>query len=72
MDASFIETYITQMMEQAKSSGLTGKALKQKVEQAENRRQQYGNPLHRIPMTFLEIFPVGLLFSLIAALVFKK
>jgi hypothetical protein len=32
----------------------------------------YRNPLIRMPMTFLEIFPVGLLISLISAAVLKN
>jgi hypothetical protein len=28
---------------------------------------QYANPLYRLPMTFAEIFPVGLLVSLVTA-----
>jgi hypothetical protein len=30
-------------------------------------RAQYANPLFRIPMTFLEIFPVGLVVALLSA-----
>jgi hypothetical protein len=33
----------------------------------ESMRTSYANPLFRIPMTFLEIFPVGLLVSLVSA-----
>jgi len=33
---------------------------------------QYANPLFRLPMTFAEIFPVGVLVSLISALVLRK
>jgi hypothetical protein len=34
---------------------------------AEAFRAQYANPLFRLPMTFVEIFPVGLLVSLVTA-----
>jgi hypothetical protein len=32
----------------------------------------YGNPLYRIPITFIEMFPVGLLVSLISAAVLRN
>lgn len=34
--------------------------------------EQYKNPLFRIPITFMEIIPVGLLISLICAAVLRK
>ena len=33
----------------------------------ERFKQQYANPLFRLPMTFTEVFPVGVLVSLISA-----
>ena len=30
-------------------------------------QKSYANPLHRFPQTFLEMFPVGVLISLISA-----
>ena len=33
---------------------------------------QYANPLFRLPMTFAEIFPVGVLVSLVSALVLRN
>ena len=38
----------------------------------EKFKQQYANPLFRVPATFLEIFPVGLLISLISAAVLRN
>ena len=32
----------------------------------------YGNPLYRLPITFLEIFPVGLIVSLVTALILRN
>ena len=33
---------------------------------------QYADPLFRLPITFLEIFPVGLLISLISAAILRN
>jgi hypothetical protein len=38
----------------------------------ETMRTQYANPLFRVPMTFLEIFPVGLLVALVSALLLRN
>ena len=38
----------------------------------ETLTKRYGNPLFRLPMTFLEIFPVGLLITLVSAAVLRK
>jgi len=38
----------------------------------ENFRELYKNPLVKIGITFLEIFPVGLLISLISAFLLKR
>jgi hypothetical protein len=34
--------------------------------------KSYEDPLYRIPLTYMEILPVGLLISLICALILKK
>jgi hypothetical protein len=33
---------------------------------------QYADPLYRLPMTFIEIFPIGVLVSLIAAALLRN
>ena len=35
-------------------------------------RTQYANPLFRLPMTFIEIFPVGLLVALVSAALLRN
>ena len=35
-------------------------------------KTQYADPMFRLPMTFAEIFPVGVLVSLISALVLRN
>jgi hypothetical protein len=38
----------------------------------ESMRISYANPLLRIPMTFLEIFPVGLLVAVVSAALLRN
>jgi hypothetical protein len=35
-------------------------------------RQQYANPFFRLSITFIEIFPVGVLISLISAVLLRN
>ena len=42
------------------------------IVQMDEFRRQYANPLFRLPVTFIEIFPVGLLISLISAALLRN
>lgn len=49
-----------------------GSRLEELTAEMERMKEGYANPFFRIPITFLEILPVGLLVSLIAAAVLRK
>ena len=63
----FIAFYKTYMVESAKTRGMTGAELSKAIADADSFATMYKNPLYRMPMTFIEMFPVGLLISLITA-----
>ncbi len=63
----FADDYAAQQIERDKAAGMTGEALAKDVAAMERFKQQYANPLYRIPETFAEIFPVGVLVSLVSA-----
>jgi hypothetical protein len=63
----FAGTYAHAIIEQQKAKGVTGEALAKVVADMERFKAQYANPLYRLPMTFAEIFPVGVLVSLVSA-----
>lgn len=60
------------MIEQRKAAGATAAELAKYVAEMESFKTQYANPLYRMPMTFTEIFPVGVLVSLISAGLLRK
>jgi Protein of unknown function (DUF4199) len=64
---AFMDVYTNAMIESARAKGTTGAALDAMIKELETMKVQYQDPLFRMPMTFLEIFPVGLLISLITA-----
>ncbi|MEL1265230.1 DUF4199 domain-containing protein [Pseudoxanthomonas putridarboris] len=68
----FAEMFGNMMLERAKAQGLQGDALAQATARAEQFVAMYRNPLVRLPMTFAEIFPVGVLVSLVSALVLRN
>jgi hypothetical protein len=63
----FAETYAAAMVEAKRARGVSGDALQKEIANAQAFVAQYRNPLFRAPMTFVEIFPVGLLIALISA-----
>ena len=49
-----------------------GPALAKLVAEMEQFKRDYANPLYRMPETFTEIFPVGVLVSLISAVLLRN
>lgn len=70
-DYQFMDKYVASMLEAKRAAGASA------AEYAETRRdllamaEQYKSVWYRLPMTFAEIFPVGLLVSLISAAVLR-
>lgn len=64
---AFIDEYIASIMQSHESAGVTGAALEAKRTELDGLRESYAKPWVRLPMTFLEIFPVGLLVALVSA-----
>ncbi|GAB3514311.1 DUF4199 domain-containing protein [Pseudoxanthomonas daejeonensis] len=72
MDQDFAAFFASSMVEGAKARGVEGADLARVVEEAASFEAMYRNPLVRMPMTFAEIFPVGVLVSLVSALVLRN
>jgi hypothetical protein len=65
--SDFAGTYANALIEQQRAKGVSGEALAKFTAEMDRFKAQYGNPLYRLPMTFVEIFPIGVLVSLISA-----
>ncbi len=70
-DYAFIELYTQAIIDGARSRGVPAAELANTVAEMETMRQQYANPVLRLPMTFIEIFPVGLLVSVVSAFILR-
>jgi hypothetical protein len=68
----FIAFWKTSMIDSAKARGATGEELQKAIADAEAFVTWYRNPLYRMPITFVEMFPVGVLVSLISAAVLRN
>ena len=71
-DYAFIDQYAQGVIAGKEAAGVSGPELEAAVESMENMQRQYSNPLFRLPMTFLEIFPVGLLITLVSAAILRN
>jgi len=71
-DFAFIDTYSTAAVEAARAKGATAAEVEALIVQMQGFREQYMNPLVRLPMTFIEIFPVGCLVSVITAALLRN
>jgi hypothetical protein len=68
----FMDSYGAQMVEKAKAAGATPAEIQAKVQEAQRVREIEDNPLTNAAMTFIEPFPVGLLITLISAVVLRR
>lgn len=71
-DYTFIDDYTQSIIAGKEAAGVTGTELEAVVAEMAKLKESYASPLYRMPMTFLEIFPVGLLISLLAAAVLRN
>ncbi len=68
----FADSYGAAMIAAARAHGASPARLAQVADQMQAFKVQYANPLYRLPMTFVEIFPVGVVISLISAALLRN
>lgn len=68
----FMEKYTAEIMKQYSEENYTVAEIQAKTAELEGYKEMYKNPLWVIGMTYMEILPIGIILSLIAALVFKR
>jgi len=68
----FMADYTKSILGSMRAEGATPAAIQAKAAEMNSFAQSYKNPLFRIPMTFVEIFPVGLLVALISAALLRN
>ena len=68
----FADKYAVFAIEQMRSEGASAAEIEKAERQMAQFKELYRNPFFNIGMTFLEVFPVGLLFTLISAAILRK
>ena len=68
----FMVKYSAAVIQKMHAAGASEAAIQAKTLALQASTESYKNPLVRIPMTFMEPFPVGLLITLISAAVLRK
>ena len=63
----FMADYTKSVLKSMQADGASPAAIQAKAAEMSVMAESYKNPLFRIPMTFIEIFPVGILVALISA-----
>lgn len=68
----FAGDYVRTLIDQKRVQGATAEELARFAADMEAFKASYANPLYRLPMTFTEVFPVGVLVSLISAALLRN
>jgi hypothetical protein len=68
----FWDKYGAHLAEKLRASGASPAAVQAKLQQVAKYKEQYKNPLLNATLTFIEPFPIGLVITLISALVLRR
>lgn len=68
----FIADYSAAQLDAMRARGASAAAIQAKAAEMQAMATMYRNPLFRLPMTFAEIFPVGLLVALVSAALLRN
>jgi hypothetical protein len=72
MAPDFMDQYAKVMIQSMQDSGASPEEIERTQSQMDSYRKMYENPLLKVGLTFMEVFPVGLLISLLSSLILKK
>lgn len=70
--ANYLADYTAGILEGMRAEGATAAAIQAKQAEMQQLAELYRNPLFRVPITFAEIFPVGLLVALASAALLRN
>jgi hypothetical protein len=68
----FMADYTGSILDRMRADGATPAAIAANNAEMRDMAEAYRNPLFRLPMTFVEIFPVGLVVTLVSAALLRN
>ena len=69
---NFADSYAAHAIEKARASGASAAAIEKTRQKMAQFKEWYKNPLINIGMTFIEVFPVGLIMTLVSAGILRR
>ncbi len=69
---SFIVSYTDHLVEVQKAKGINGEALAEYIQKMDDIRTNYAKRWYRMGITFVEIFPMGFIVTLVSALTLHR
>lgn len=71
-DYVFFDQYVASLLDQKRAAGASAAEIAREAASYETMRGYYDNALLRVPITFLEIFPVGFVVALVSAALLRN
>ena len=68
----FMEKYSAHVISEAKANGASQAEITEQVKMMDTYKQMYKNPVTLVLITYAEILPIGLVVTLISALILKR
>ncbi|MBO9672958.1 MAG: DUF4199 domain-containing protein [Sphingobacteriaceae bacterium] len=68
----FMDKYVAQVLREAKADGASAAELTKMTKELAANQEMYKNPVMVVLFTYMEILPVGILISLVAAWILRK
>jgi hypothetical protein len=68
----FSDKYAAHLVDRAKASGASQQKIDETQRKANEFKQMYSNPAANIAVTFMEVFPIGLVVTLLSAGILRK
>lgn len=68
----FLDQYSAHVLEKMREAGESQAAIQEQMEQMAFMAKYYDNPLFNSAITFLEVFPVGLILALVSAAILRR
>lgn len=71
-DYAFIHDYVARAIKAKQEAGMAGVELENFITEMDGIKDVYAKPYQRLPMTFLEVFPIGLIVSIVSAALLRN
>jgi len=68
----FMEKYAAHVIDQARAAGKTTVEINQQIAEMQDYKEMYKTPIGVILLTYMEILPVGIIITLLSALILKR